>query len=673
MDEPDAQICCSLVIEQLDKSGQSVRRKAVRDATLMLGRSEVRELQLQVLCPGRSAERFWLRDAVVHSRFVREGKGGLRLPHHSTQLLLSNCPPDRLKAFLRTIAGKTMAESGVSSVGTDRKRLLSEAPRSFVTVSPLSARDLQAAREKARLAQAGGGGSSGGGSGGVGGAPLGARQPLAARPDGNVGRGVAGTASKRARSPHGHVESTPKKPLRDCSIAGASDNLPDLLRVARVGRGGSVSLSQEQRAVLEAVLARKNIFFTGSAGTGKSFLLRRIMGTLPPLSTIATASTGVAACHIGGMTLHAFAGMGSGVGPLEQCVTMARRPGVLQRWRSCHTLIIDEVSMVSADFFDKMEAVARAVRGRDEPFGGIQLVLSGDFLQLPPVSRDRTVKRTFSFQAKSWRRCVHLAMELTQVRRQKDQAFIRVLQMVRTGRCTDEVTRCLVATKNNAIEKDGILATRLCTHRDDVQLINTCQLAKLPGETRMFDALDSDPSQAKALDAMCPVEASLQLRKGAQVMLTKNLDVQRGLVNGARGVVTDFSTEKCGLPLVRFACGVVQAVQAERWVVRAGGGNVITRKQLPLRLAWAISIHKSQGMSLDCVEVCLGRVFECGQAYVALSRARSLQGLRVVDFDPCVVRADPDVLRFYAALRREAPLTQGSLNNWLQREDSENS
>ncbi|KAJ0059041.1 hypothetical protein NL108_007279, partial [Boleophthalmus pectinirostris] len=355
----------------------------------------------------------------------------------------------------------------------------------------------------------------------------------------------------------------------------------------------SSKLNKEQAAVLSAVLSGRNVFFTGSAGTGKSFLLKRIIGSLPPKSTYATASTGVAACHIGGTTLHSFAGIGSGSAPLDQCIELAQRPGVLQHWTSCRHLIIDEVSMVEAQYFDKLESVARSVRRSTEPFGGIQLIMCGDFLQLPPVSKGKD-KAKFCFQSRSWRKVIQVNMELTEVRRQTDQSFISLLQAVRVGRVTEEVTSRLLHSSYHNIERDGILATRLCTHKDDVELTNQSKLQQLPGAARVFEALDSDPALEKTIDAHSPVSRELQLKVGAQVMLTKNLDVARGLVNGARGVVVSFDTQKHGYPRVRFLCGVTEVMKPERWVFKSGGGVHLSRQQLPLKLAWAISIHKSQ-------------------------------------------------------------------------------
>nr|XP_056701009.1 ATP-dependent DNA helicase PIF1 [Euleptes europaea] len=629
----DGRIRCTVAIEHLGAAAP--RRALLRDAWVTLGRDEFRELALQVTTSSgpESPRNFPLRrDGVrLFTRFVKDGKSSVRLGSgpKAVQLLLSNCPPDRLRRFVQTLRVKLKATQEGAGAVSERARLLSGLPRTFDTVSPVQARDLR--------------------QGGV-------RQALA---------DIAATPTKAQT-----LRCEPRKRARVGSVDGNQvteiqpmKKLPWLMR-------SRATLTQEQSMVLNAVLSGKNVFFTGSAGTGKSFLLKKIVASLPPNSTYATASTGVAACQIGGTTLHAFAGIGSGKAPLHQCIELAQRSGVRLQWLNCHHLIIDEISMVDGEFFDKLEAVARTIRKCENPFGGIQLIICGDFLQLPPVSKG-TEQSKFCFQAKSWRKCIHLNMELTKVQRQTDRDFISLLDAVRQGRCTEKVTKQLTATAAHKVERDGILATRLCTHKDDVELTNTKRLQELSGEPRSFKAVDSDPVLVKTLDAQCPVSSIIELKLGAQVMLTKNLDVSQGLVNGARGVVIDFETERKGLPKVRFLCGVTTVVGLERWVLKGPAGTHLTRQQLPLKLAWAISIHKSQGMSLDCVEISLARVFECGQAYVALSRARSLTGLRLLDFDPSVVKANSCVLQFYSRLRKEQFLAQASMDSYIQA-DKEN-
>uniref|UniRef100_A0A4W2GP01 ATP-dependent DNA helicase PIF1 n=2 Tax=Bos indicus x Bos taurus TaxID=30522 RepID=A0A4W2GP01_BOBOX len=623
----DGELRCRVAVEELSPGGQPRRRQSLRTAELSLGRNERRELMLRLQAPGPAGRPrcFPVRAARLFTRFAAAGRSTLRFPADSTprasavQLLLSDCPPDRLRRFLHTLRLKLAAAPGPGPASA-RTQLLGPRPRDFISISPVQPEELRRAAAT---------------------------------------RVTDTTPVKRPTEPRAGAK--PRTEVTRWPLPVKRLRLPPT----------KPELSKEQAAVLRAVLKGQSIFFTGSAGTGKSYLLKRILGSLPPTGTVATASTGVAACHIGGTTLHAFAGIGSGQAPLAQCVALAQRPGVRQGWLNCQRLVIDEISMVEADLFDKLEAVARAVRQQNKPFGGIQLIICGDFLQLPPVTKGSQLPQ-FCFQAKSWRRCVPVTLELTEVWRQTDKTFISLLQAVRLGRCSDEVTRQLRATAAHKVGRDGIVATRLCTHQDDVALTNERQLQELPGEIHSFEAMDSDPEQARTLDAQCPVSQLLQLKLGAQVMLVKNLAVSRGLVNGARGVVVGFEAEGRGLPQVRFLCGVTEVIRADRWTVQTTGGQLLSRQQLPLQLAWAISIHKSQGMSLDCVEMSLGRVFASGQAYVALSRARSLQGLRVLDFDPMVVRCDPRVLSFYTTLWRDRALSLESPDDEEGTSDQEN-
>ncbi|XP_047621730.1 ATP-dependent DNA helicase PIF1 isoform X3 [Phacochoerus africanus] len=492
----DAELRCRVAVEELSPGGQPRRRQALRTAKLSLGRNERRELMLRLQAPGPAGRPrcFPLRAARLFTRFAAMGRSTLRLPADgaspagAVQLLLSDCPPDRLRRFLRTLRLKLAAAPGPRPASA-RTQLLGPRPRDFVTISPVQPEELRRAAVT-RVTDT---------------------TPVKLPTEPRVGA-KSNTETSRWPLPVKRLSLPPTKP----------------------------QLSKEQAAVLKVVLKGQSIFFTGSAGTGKSYLLKRILGSLPPTGTVATASTGVAACHIGGTTLHAFAGIGSGQAPLAQCVALAQRPGVRQGWLNCQRLVIDEISMVEADLFDKLEAVARAVRQQDKPFGGIQLIICGDFLQLPPVTKGPQPPQ-FCFQvpltpgpnphsgllcsltpspcthqAKSWRKCVPVTLELTEVWRQADKTFISLLQAVRLGRCSDEVTRQLRATAAHKVGRDGIVATRLCTHQDDVALTNEKRLQELPGELHSFEAMDSDPEQAQTLDAQCPVGQHLHLKLGAQ-------------------------------------------------------------------------------------------------------------------------------------------------------------
>jgi len=445
--------------------------------------------------------------------------------------------------------------------------------------------------------------------------------------------------------------------------AGRSRRAAEESRPARAASGSdgvrSLPLTSEQREVMRAIATGTSVFFTGAAGCGKSVLLRRIVGALPPGTTAVTAPTGVAACNVGGTTVHAFAGVGRpDVPAAEMASVVRRRPEALSRWRRTRVLVVDEISMLDGDALDALEELARLVRGDPRPFGGIQLVLTGDFLQLPPVAKGSS-RKPYAFEARCWGRCVGAEVELTRVFRQADGAFVRALNAARWGVVTDEAREALSARWGASVRigADGhgpaIRPTLLSTHRADVDAVNARELESLPGADVVLAADDTAPSDAarRALEAGCPAPARLRLRAGAQVMLVRNLDVAAGLVNGARGVVVSFSGT-LRYPRVRFASGAETLMGREAFPVVLPSGVRAVRKQVPLRLAFAISVHKSQGTSLDAVSMSLSRVFEAGQAYVALSRARSLEGLSLVDkFDPACVRACPIAVGFHADLR----------------------
>ncbi|KAG7162153.1 ATP-dependent DNA helicase PIF1-like 1 [Homarus americanus] len=669
--EPSSQVPplhCSLTVENLTSLGTVHKSVTYKGIKLILGRNEFRDIIVRMDGAKHSLQ-FPVRDFQLHKRFMKEGKATISQKNVNLNLMIANAPPNQLAIFMKTLASKHTLLGPKQGVINARQRLLSTVPKSFEEISPLTLKEYETVR------------SNNG------------RMPLKER-NGNV-PGASPVSSKRKMDKEVQL---PK-------------DLPSLKRQAPSLRNQLV-LTTEQKKVLQIVQSGHNVFFTGSAGTGKSLLLKLIVGALSPDVTFVTASTGVAACQIGGTTLHAFAGIGSGHASLEQCVQLASRKVVAQQWRKCKHLIVDEISMVDGVFFkvqsenekpqigpgssqdvagyqkgegetkedsqclmsmlmllalphtQKLEAVGRAIRGNNKPFGGIQLILCGDFLQLPPVTKPGE-KRVFCFQTSAWNRCINISMELTEVRRQDDQEFINILQSIRLGRCTEDMVDCLKSTESNEVEKDGIKATRLCTHREDVDHINQEHLNKLTGNAKVFQAIDSDPHLSKNLDSQTPVVTKLVLKVGTQVMLMKNLDVGKGLVNGARGVVTGFKQGNEGYPIVRFLCGVTADVKHEKWTVRGTGGIYLSRRQLPLKLAWAFSIHKSQGMTLDCAEMSLSRVFEAGQAYVALSRARNLKGLRVLDFNPTCVRAHPDVLKFYEDLRKIYDLEQQSIESYL--------
>lgn len=352
-------------------------------------------------------------------------------------------------------------------------------------------------------------------------------------------------------------------------------------------------LSRDQEIVRDWALEGVSLFFTGPAGTGKSFLLKEIIRSLREAkgydSVYVTAPTGIAACSLGGSTLHSFAGMGISQRKIEETIQAVKKnKGAKSRWRQCQVLVIDEVSMVSARFFDELEAIARAIRDSDSPFGGIQLILSGDFFQLPPVEKQTVTG--FCFQAKSWPKAVPQTFELRQVFRQgNDPPFVRLLNQLRRGEVTPESVALLRKCSNPVTSDDGIQPTRLYPLKRSVEEENLKELSSLPGDPKVFHADDNAkfPSYQQQLEKSCPAPSSLYLKKGAQVILLRNISVDRELVNGARGIIIDFEDKK-GLPVVKFACGVTEVIGHETWDIETGGTVLARRKQIPLNLAWAL-------------------------------------------------------------------------------------
>lgn len=407
-------------------------------------------------------------------------------------------------------------------------------------------------------------------------------------------------------------------------------------------------LSAQQRYVISLITQGHNVFFTGRAGTGKSFVLRKL-AQLPIPGLRFTALTGVAALNIAGSTLHSFSGIGKGDGDLEKWkkqVRESRRASI--RWWSCKCLVVDEVSMLSAEMFERLDAIAREVKKVDRPFGGMQVVFCGDFFQLPPPNTKK-----LCFQSVLWKECfmpTH-CVELTRVYRQRDLPFTNLLDQVRCGKVDLESVRLLRDLARPLCKHNGVLPTMLKALNRDVDAVNMHHFSQLISPVMIFQADDEgDEPYLSRLKKACMADEQLHLREGAQVMLIRNtlsaqtldgLMMNVNLCNGSRGVVVGFAH---GTPLVRFL-SLPSAVMVDRaaWSIderqldSATGAYVYVavavRRQIPLRLAWATTIHKSQGLTLDKVTVDLAGVFEPGQAYVALSRARDLRSLQVGSFN----------------------------------------
>ena len=421
-------------------------------------------------------------------------------------------------------------------------------------------------------------------------------------------------------------------------------------------------LNTEQLAAFDAVVAGKSIFITGPGGTGKSFLLQKLFthyrGQKKKLAI--TALTGCAALLLGSFakTLHSWAGIGLGRGAADGIAkTIAADTRKRQRWRTTSCLVIDEVSMMTPTLLELLDTVGRLVRKDPRPFGGLQVVFVGDFYQLPPVCKDGA--STFAFESPLWSQVVETTIFLTQIVRQKDPVFQAILNEARIGELSPESYATLESRKTMEWKRQEIKPTLLFTKNTDVSTINGNQLTKLTGAEHMFQATTKSPPRMPAdvvqmlsdkLDKDAPYEVELCLKERAQVMLLVNQDPAAGLVNGSRGVITGFT--EAGLPMVKFLNVPPGSVKVDYATWSSGEEeDAVHREQIPLRLAYALTIHKAQGGSLDSALVDVGpSTFECGQAYVALSRVRSLESLFVFEISPKAFRAHPTVKAFYSSV-----------------------
>ncbi|GMM28520.1 DNA helicase [Martiniozyma asiatica (nom. inval.)] len=489
------------------------------------------------------------------------------------------------------------------------------------------------------------------------------------------------------------------------------------------------NLSDEQHRVMESIIQqKKSIFFTGSAGTGKSYLLKKIIRKLHTRygkeAIGISAPTGLAAANIGGETIHRLMGIGLGQeGLSDLALKIKKNQRKHLTWKKLQVLIIDEVSMVDGELFSKLNQLAKLLRENTKPFGGIQVVLCGDFLQLPPVSKG--LKANYCFNSKAWDEVINESIILTKVfRQQGDQDLIKILNALRIGKIDATIEKKFQSLSRPLQSRNGIVPTELYPTREEVQRSNESRLDELDGVEFIYkfqDFAESStpltPFQSKALDTlMCSKE--LKLKVGAQVMHLKNDQKDSKLVNGTLGLVEGFFTpfmwtyfmnkyqdtvsQNINLLTDISNLAIVAHKQKKRILVPSqllNGMNEFqqtnfqeicasfnpldpmfpvvkfttsddtvlhrlmmpddfrlesmpqfTRRQLPIILAWSMSIHKSQGQTLQLVKVDLQKVFEKGQVYVALSRCVDSKGLQVVNFDKRKVSASNEVIEFYDSL-----------------------
>ncbi|HRH30713.1 MAG TPA: AAA family ATPase [Candidatus Paceibacterota bacterium] len=413
-----------------------------------------------------------------------------------------------------------------------------------------------------------------------------------------------------------------------------------------------------------------NIYLTGSAGSGKTHTLNQYINYLKDhgIEVAVTASTGIAATHMNGMTIHGFSGIGIRDNLTEYDLDeLTQKPYLVKRFHKTKVLIIDEVSMLHARTLDAVDLVCRKFKRNNLPFGGMQVILSGDFFQLPPITRshstgpqidmfDQTegseqIPKDLIVYSRAWKEMRPAICYLTEQHRQDDQIFTNILNKIRENKIEAEHLE-IIKGRINAVLDGEIPPTKLYTHNVDVDTINQRELQKLSEMEYNYEMQTKGRDViVEILKKSCLAHEKLSLKKGAQVMFIKN-NFELGYVNGTRGIVESFRIDRT--PVVRLMNGKRIEVKEESWMIEEDGKSKASLMQLPLRLAWAITIHKSQGMSLDSAEIDLSKTFTYGMGYVALSRVRTLNGIRLVGLSENSLKVDPNVLELDEKLQVES-------------------
>nr|BDC17065.1 DEAD-box helicase domain of Pif1 [Sicyoidochytrium minutum DNA virus] len=423
-------------------------------------------------------------------------------------------------------------------------------------------------------------------------------------------------------------------------------------------------LNQEQAFALDLVKRGKNVFITGVAGTGKSFTVARIVEWAEKIGKKidVTASTGLAAFLLSGpckkycSTFHSWAGIGLGKGNADKLArNMLSKVDVCAHLREVDIVVIDEISMMNAEYMAKVDVVMKAVRKNQRaPFGGIQIIFCGDFGQLPPVRRDGSAP-IYLFEHPIWKDTVDHCILLKKVYRQEQEEFVDILTRMRDGETTEEDLKLLRET-GPVEEINGVRPTVLYSRNRDVDYMNHLELSRLPGESKVYNANDifkHPKANQEFVKKKFSLPETLELKPGAQVMLLTNYMPGAGLVNGSRGVVTELGKVR-DFVRVMFANGQDVIVEKHTQEYRDENNALLaSRQQFPLRLAWSITIHKSQGSSIDRLIANMDGTFETGQAYVALSRARTLDGLQVKGLERRHIKTSQKVKDFMTGVKNE--------------------
>jgi len=464
----------------------------------------------------------------------------------------------------------------------------------------------------------------------------------------------------------------------------------------------TLTLSPEQELALKDYVLGKNIFLTGPGGSGKTELIKQMVRISKEQGkeVQVCALTGCAALllNCGAKTVHSWAGIGLASGSNHDIIKKLIESKVkakLQKWKKTDVLIIDEVSMMSKKLFNLLDEIGRRIRKKyDVPFGGMQVVFSGDFYQLPPVSKsnnsgcddegDNEGAGDFCFESENWTTTFQSTIQLQTIFRQTDLEYCKILNQIRVGKLYKSALDKLTPHIGKQNPETGFKPTKLFPRKKEVEIINSLEYNALKEEEHVFkltrvkedklslSAYDKKESMfiSEAQKEMefgfltnnVIVDHELLLKKGTQVMCVANLDlmsdvpVPNPIVNGSQGIVVDFVSDSNGtsindakLPLVQFNNGVRRVIGRHIW--QSENTKSVAISQIPLIYAWGITIHKAQGASLDIAEIDAGSsIFECGQTYVALSRVKSLNGLYLTAFNPSKIKVNKKVQDFYGAI-----------------------
>ncbi len=409
-----------------------------------------------------------------------------------------------------------------------------------------------------------------------------------------------------------------------------------------------------QKQALAVMMSGANVFLTGAPGAGKTYVLNQFIKRAERAGkrVAVTASTGIAASHLGGTTFHSWSGLGiiDYLSP-EDLARFGAADRLIKRYNSVDVLVIDEVSMLHGQRLNMINQLAKILRGNELPFGGMQLILVGDLYQLPPVSRGQG-QVDFVHMSEAWADLNPQICYITEQHRQQgSDLLLEFLEAMRNNDVTEEHAEVITNRLGMTPAPDEVI-TRLYSHNIDVESINQKHLSAITERSKTYN-MQTKGSKAKIeqlFKGLLTPEV-LELKVGAEVMFVAN-NFSEGFVNGSRGRVIAFN--KASDPIVRLTNNRLITVEPHSWSLNEDGLTRAEVTQLPLRLAWAITIHKSQGMSLDAAEVDLSRAFTPGMGYVALSRVRSIDGLYLKGLNAMAMNLHPDVHDFDAYLRQNS-------------------